>query len=442
MPDVLQTPGSRIRPRAALPVPAAVILLCAMVLFGLEPAAARAWAGPVDTLQFEPVEPAAQDLEDRSRESSREERLRRSWLSVAFHEHLLEGRHQGPFGHDLKDFEVELDYNRVDEVRLGLTSQVQGTWAFSPRFATRLEYATGRRRWLYGAQLEQPLERGNRLALGVSMLRATDHLDLNQVDDFENSLALLFGRQDYRDYFEREGADAYLAARWPGVTTASAHVRADRYRSLPGLDVNSWSHGDRTLRPNPPIAEGDLNAFAVRLEQHARRAGGFYHWVEFETAGGGLGGDFDYRRAVADLRSVIRLSPATSLTLRAVGGSALGGTLPPQRAFTIGGVDGLRAHSFGAFRGDQVALGQAEYSVGFGRRRRGAFDGFHAIVFADAGNAWSSPGHDWNVGRQRFDLDGGFGLGTAEDNLRVYFARDLRQPESDFVISARLTRPF
>ena len=34
------------------------------------------------------------------------------------------------------------------------------------------------------------------------------------------------------------------------------------------------------------------------------------------------------------------------------------------------------------------------------------------------------------------------GVGTAEDNLRVYFARNLRQPDSGFVVSARLQRPF
>ncbi len=419
------------------------LTLALAVVSALSFAATPARADEPDTLQFEPLAPAETDLHDEEpAERARSGHDQRAWLNVPFHEHLLEGRHAGSFQHDPTDFDIALDYNRVDELRLGLTSQVQGSWAFSPRFATRLEYATGRRRWLYGAQLEQPLDRGNHLALGVSMARATDYLDLNQVDDFENSLALLFGRQDYRDYFEREGVDAYAAVRWPGVTTLSGHVRDDRNRSLEARDVRSWLHRDRVLRPNPAIVEGDVHALAVRLERHARRGGGLYHWIEYEAAGGGLGGDFDYRRALADLRSVIRLAPAMTLTLRAVGGSALSGALPPQRWFTIGGVDGLRAHSLGAFRGNQVALGQAEYTVGFGRNRRGDLDGFHAIVFTDAGTAWSNADHDWDVERQHFDLDGGFGLGTAEDNLRVYFAKDLRHPNSDFVISARLQRPF
>jgi len=38
--------------------------------------------------------------------------------------------------------------------------------------------------------------------------------------------------------------------------------------------------------------------------------------------------------------------------------------------------------------------------------------------------------------------DGGFGLATTEDGLRVYFARDLQNPGSEFVFSVRLQTPF
>jgi hypothetical protein len=80
--------------------------------------------------------------------------------------------------------------------------------------------------------------------------------------------------------------------------------------------------------------------------------------------------------------------------------------------------------------------------VGFGRLRRGNLSGLHVIAFTDAGTAWNDANHEWRVDDQRFQLDGGFGLGTAEDNLRVYFARNLRDPDAEFVVSARLQRPF
>ena len=88
--------------------------------------------------------------------------------------------------------------------------------------------------------------------------------------------------------------------------------------------------------------------------------------------------------AFADLRSVVRLSPASTLMLRGVAGSTPSGTLPAQREFPLGGVDALRAHAFGQFRGNQVALAQAEYAIGLWRlRARRMEGGLNAIAFLE-----------------------------------------------------------
>jgi hemolysin activation/secretion protein len=220
------------------------------------------------------------------------------------------------------------------------------------------------------------------------------------------------------------------------------------YRSL-DVDphVGSWAHQSRVFRPNPAIDDGEIHAATVRLERLTHRTrrtrAGLYHWIDVEWAGQALGGDFEYTRALADVRSVLRLSPATTLSLRAVAGSALRGTLPDQKSFIVGGVDGLRAHAFSQFHGDQMALGQAEYTVDLLHLTAGEIEnGLQAIAFVDAGQAWLNPDHVWDLGAQRMELDGGFGLGSSEDNLRVYVAKDLRAPGSDWVFSVRLQRPF
>ena len=124
-------------------------------------------------------------------------------------------------------------------------------------------------------------------------------------------------------------------------------------------------------------------------------------------------------------------------------GSALAGSLTPQREFTAGGVDGLRAHAFSEFRGNQLALAQAEYTIGLWRLRTSGFEGgLHAIAFVDAGRAWRNDGDAWDPGTQRMAADGGFGLGTSEDNFRLYFAKNLHDSDSKIKISARLQRPF
>jgi hypothetical protein len=341
-----------------------------------------------------------------------------------------------------------VDYNRVDELRLTLSHQIQRPEVMQPRLGARIEYAFGRERTLYGVQIEQPLAPPGRLALGVSAVRRTDHSELQQMEDLENTLTLLFARQDFRDYFEREGYGAYLSWRVPDFSTVSVHVRSDEYRSLAtNYGTRSWFNMDVTLRQNPPVDEGQAHSVILRLERLAHRTGrtraGFYHWIDLEKAGGDLKGDFDYSRLLADLRSVLRLSPASTLALRVVGGHTFDGLLPRQKQFTAGGVDGLRAHDFSEFVGNEMALSQAEFTLGLWQMRNSMLEGgLHAIGFVDAGRAWSNPDHQWDLERQRIAVDAGFGLATSEDGVRVYFARDLQNPGSDFVFSLRLQAPF
>jgi hypothetical protein len=317
-----------------------------------------------------------------------------------------------------------------------------------PRLGARFGYAFDRKRTVYGIQIEQPVAPPGRLAIGVSMVRRTDHSELQQVDDFENSLALLFARQDFRDYFEREGFGAYLSWRVPDFSTVSVHLRNDEYRSLPtDHDTRSWFHRDRTLRENPPVDPGEAHSAILRLERLAHRTGrtraGLYHWIDLEHAGAGLEGDFDYTRLLSDVRSVLRLTPATTLALRLVAGHTFEGQLPRQKQFTAGGVDGLRAHGLTEYAGDEMALAQAEFTVGLWQMRGPMFDGgLHAIAFVDLGSAWSNPDHQWDVGRQHIQADGGFGLASSEDGVRMYVARDLQDPGSEFVFSLRLQTPF
>lgn len=407
-----------------------------------------AWAaGEVpDTLEFVPSQLDSTDLFLESEPEAGDES--HQWTRGPLGEGLLTDREIWRARGDRRGkLDLRGEYNRVDRLRLGLGYQLQVPESMAPRLGARLEYAFGRDRALYGVQLEQPVIPPGRIAIGASLIRRTDHSELQQVPDLENSLALLFGRQDYRDYFEREGLGLYLAWRVPDFSTVSVHLRRDEYTSLPLAGAQSWFHRSRLLRANPPVDEGETHTAVLRLERSALAAvhahAGLYHRVEAEWAGHRLGGDFEYTRILGDVRSVVRLTPATTLVVRLVAGATPAGTLPAQKQFPLGGVDGLRAHEFSEFRGDQLALAQAEYTIGLWRLRTGAFEGgLHAIAFVDAGRAWFDAGHRWSLGDQRMAVDGGFGLAAAEDNLRVYFAKDLQHTDSDFVISMRLHRPF
>ena len=146
---------------------------------------------------------------------------------------------------------------------------------------------------------------------------------------------------------------------------------------------------------------------------------------------------------LGDVRSVVRLSPASSLSLRVVGGTCTDGTLPGQKRFGVGGVDGLRGHPLNAFQGSQAAMTQAEYTLGLWALRGEGFEAdLHAIVFVDTGTAWDNAGNHWDVQHQHFATDGGLGLATSEDDFRLYVARDLSDPNAPLTWSLRLQRPF
>lgn len=433
-----------------------ILLLAALTLAGGHPAHAAApdtlGAAAPSLLEFAPLASDSDSVAALPHPDSRRT-SEAGWLSAPFGERMLTEpeawRARRGYG-SRADGRLEpiADYNRVDLLRIGFAGELQDPSTMSPRLGGRFEYATGRRRALYGVQFEQPLLPPGRLAFGVSMSRRTDHSEMQQTDDVENSLTLLFARQDYRDYFEREGYGAYLAWRVPDFSVISLHARNDTYRSLELKGgTRSFFERHRVLRENPEVDEGDIHALLLRLERQtrhtARTRAGFYHWIELERAGHGMGGDFEYTRALADLRSVLRLSPTATLALRAAGGTTATGVLPSQKEFTTGGVDGLRAHAFAQFRGNQLLLAQAEFTTALWRVSPSGCDGgLHAIAFVDAGRAWNDAGHGWWPDRQQLLVDGGFGLTTAEDNLRVYVARDLQRPRSGAVFSVRLQRPF
>jgi len=373
-----------------------------------------------------------------------------SWLKAPMGDHLLDHPDLWSTHHHWRSQELvpAVDYNRVDILRLGLHYQAQRPMTMYPRVGARFEYATGRERNLYGIQMEQPLLPTARFVFGFGIVRRTEHAELELVEDVENSLAMLLTRTDYRDYYEREGAGLYLSWRVPDFSRVSLHLRDDEYRSLSvNPSVRSWFNMSRPLRENPAIDEGRARSVILRLERLTRRSSiaraGLYHWIELERAGDQLGGDFDYTRLLADVRGVVRLSPATSLSLRAVVGSELDGTLTRQKSFAVGGVDGLRAHAFKSFSGNQAALGQAEYTVGLWALRGEGFEGgLHALAFLDVGTAWQNDANRWDVANQRFATDLGFGLATSEDGMRIYVARDLNDPSAEYVWSLRLQRPF
>jgi outer membrane protein insertion porin family len=166
--------------------------------------------------------------------------------------------------------------------------------------------------------------------------------------------------------------------------------------------------------------------------------------AEYESAGGGTGGDFEFRRGIADLRRYVKLSRAHFFDLRLAGGitqeahragadGELSGfdAIPVQERFYLGGVGTMRATQFKSLTGDRMVLGNAELRVQ-------VFDDFQAVVFTDVGDAWID-----DDAKLDLKVDAGVGFQDSDGSLRVNFAKKMdRGRQGDVFVSARIQRMF
>ncbi len=168
---------------------------------------------------------------------------------------------------------------------------------------------------------------------------------------------------------------------------------------------------------------------------------GWFGTASIQSAGGFLGGDYDYRKYDLDLRTYLStdffkddyvdettISNTINqgvLAMRVVAG--IGSTsLPSFAKYEIGGLGTIRGYEYKEFTGDNSLVFNIEY-------RFPLADNLQAVVFADWGNAWNYGEHfgfgDLKFGKGagiRFDtflgpisIDYGFG---DDDEGKAYFS--------------------
>jgi hypothetical protein len=182
------------------------------------------------------------------------------------------------------------------------------------------------------------------------------------------------------------------------------------------------------LLPNIVATEGVATGGAVTL--------GFSHGLDprgwrlsGDWRGEGAFGDFDYARTALDATLSHGLPRGYGIGLTGAGGWS-GGTLPPQRAWYLGGAQTVRGQVAGTMAGDAFWLGRLEIAAGRGAVR--------PVVFGDVG---------WAGARDRmFDQPGrvmsgaGVGASVLDGLMRVDLSRGIRPKEMwrlDLYLEAR-----
>jgi outer membrane protein assembly factor BamA len=268
--------------------------------------------------------------------------------------------------------------------------------------------------------------------------------------DLENSLAALFFRQDWRDYHEAEGYDAFVRARSGEAVTLEARWRDEEHRSV--SKTTDWGvfNGGKRMRVNDPVDEGTLRAMTGTWTFDTRNepddpSRGWLACTTWEWAGGELGGDFRYQRGTVDVRRYVKLSPHHEFDLRVLAGlihdaeRRIGGVpvtgfdaIPVQERFYLGGVGTMRATQFKSLAGDREALGNAEL-------RLDVLRDLQIAVFTDVGDAWVEKDAEFDL-----KVDAGVGIQDADSNFRLNVAKkmDGRDGKDELFVTARIHRMF
>jgi len=258
-------------------------------------------------------------------------------------------------------------YNRVEGIFLGLGSPKEYFWDGGREFSAYGSFGYGFKthRWQGNIGLDRWFFNRFRLEFGAEGHTVVDTKDEWFIGTGENTIAALFVRQDYHDYFRKDGFSVHVAQ----YLTEKARLRidyvVDEYRSL--SRNTSWGlfGGSTRFRENPAVDDGKMKSAIISFDCNTMKerrgvSTGWNFHASTEFAGGGLGGDFTFHRYLLEVRKAQPLSQYDKVNFRFRMGSSQG-TLPLQKSFEIGGIGTLNAFSYKEFSGNRMILGNVEY---------------------------------------------------------------------------------
>ena len=193
----------------------------------------------------------------------------------------------------------------------------------------------------------------------------------------------------------------------------------------------------------------------VNFDSRDDRSSPYRGWlINFhnEVSNEDLGGDFNFKRAIFDIRRYQPLSRYESFNFRVRVGTS-SDILPFQKIFYLGGIGTLRGYDYKEFFGNRLFLANFEYRFDPERILIGPpswflDDSFDIILFSDYGLAWYSE-PDANMTKifsgikmKDFKTSIGFGLGEKDDHLRVNFAWRTDTKEKKMSVYLRLRQTF
>jgi outer membrane protein assembly factor BamA len=165
---------------------------------------------------------------------------------------------------------------------------------------------------------------------------------------------------------------------------------------------------------------------------------------EFEVAGGGLQGDFEFNRVTGDIRRYQRIVRGEYIDARIRAGAVdqKSDHIPRNKLFDLGGIGTLRGYRFKEFPdATRFVLGNLEYRIQgdkFGYIDNWILQDLTISFFGDAG--WVGSSFD-DLDIEAFKSDVGVGLSDEDQDWRIDFAKRLDRKDS-LTVTFRINRTF
>jgi hypothetical protein len=241
---------------------------------------------------------------------------------------------------------IDVHFNRVDGLFLGVDAGVDSL-SNSLRGWAAAGYGTSDKRWKGKAGAELFFDTRRRWSVGAEYRNGIDHFpDENFYPTGSITLMTLLDKEDYRDYFYREGWEMFAAARPATLLSVRFGIQHETQRTATQTTDYSFFNRSVRYRLNPGVAEGTLSSFVFSARYGQRNAiplqlvAQSYVELELEhSTPSFLNSDFNFTRLMFRGEYNIqtygrRLFFAPTLYLRLAAGNSWG-SLPPQRVFML-----------------------------------------------------------------------------------------------------------
>jgi len=290
------------------------------------------------------------------------------------------------------DLEFDLDsidgrfcgYNRVDGLSLGFPFRFADPDSVLPTVWAGGGYAFESKRWRYDLGLEQTILRSPAFAIGGQAYRLLASEDDWLLPNLENAAFAMVAGEDYKDYYEAEGARAWLRSRpWGRLQLETGFL----YEETKWLDArrNLWSifGGDKLFPENFGSVDSLTRAVGIGVIDSSTNSA-FYGQVSYDTrdekepfyysgwavlgelelSSPHLNSDFDYTRYKLSVTRHQKLNRRITAVVRGVYGGS-DGLVPMHKQFYLGGLGTMYGYKHKEYAGSHFWLANFEYRIEF-----------------------------------------------------------------------------